>query len=330
LDQYECLQAFHDTIRDLTTMYEISLDDLLVVHDCHPQYVSTAAAGELAHTQKKSVQHHRAHLGSVLAERGAWEKRVLGISLDGTGYGDDATVWGGEIFTGSISDGFKRVAHLRPAVLVGGDAAAQHPTQAAAGFLSQVAELPDLVGAPFHFPKGFAVGSELVRKGVRAIPTTSVGRLFDTAAALLGFTRRMSFEGQAAMWLEQIARRSSLVESYSFPFADHELDFRPLLASVAWDRYAGRNPQQIARAFHSGVAQGLYAAASTLCRRENIDTVVLSGGVFQNELLLEDLKILFDSAGIPVWTNHSVPANDGGISLGQAALAAFGQFDSIL
>lgn len=329
LDQYECLQAFHDTIRDLTTMYEISLDDLLVVHDCHPQYVSTAAAGELVHTQKKSVQHHRAHLGSVLAERSAWEKRVLGISLDGTGYGDDATIWGGEIFIGSISDGFKRAAHLRPALLVGGDAAAQHPTQAAAGFLSQVAGLPDLVGTPFHFPKGFAVGSELVRKGVRAIPTTSVGRLFDTAAALLGFTRRMSFEGQAAMWLEQMARRSSLVESYSFPFVDHELDFRPLLASVAWDRYAGRNPQQIARAFHRGVAQGLYAAASALCRRENIDTVVLSGGVFQNELLLEDLKTLFDGAEIAVWTNHLVPANDGGISLGQAALAAFRQFDSI-
>jgi hydrogenase maturation protein HypF len=271
------------------------------------------------------VQHHRAHVASVLAERGEWDKRVVGVSFDGTGYGDDGSIWGGEIFVGSVSEGFERVAHLRPASLPGGDAAAQFPVQAAAGFLSQVNDLSSLTASPFKFPDRYDKAMELVRKKVRTFPTTSMGRLFDTAAALAGFTREISFEGQAAMWLEHLARGARAAEPYPFPFTNGQLDFRPLLHGMARDRLRGREPKEIARAFHMGVAVGLRDALREICRTHDLDTVVLSGGVFQNELLLEDLKELFEREPVQVWTNHAVPPNDGGISLGQAAMAAFAQ-----
>lgn len=324
LDHYQAFRAFEETIRDLVSMYEVRWDELLVVHDLHPQYVSTTHALALPGAQKIAVQHHRAHLASVLAESGAWEKRVVGISFDGTGYGDDGTIWGGEIFVGSVRNGFERVAHLRTASLPGGDAAAQFPVQAAAGFLAQIDGLPDLAAAPFTFPARYRQALELVNKNVRTFATTSVGRLFDSAAALLGFTREITFEGQAAMWLEQLARTAAMTEPYPFPFAEGELDFRPLLLAVAQDRLYGRPVSEIARAFQRGLAQGLSDCVKAICRAQEIDTIVLSGGVFQNELLLEDLKSLLEPS-LQVWTNHSVPANDGGISLGQAALAASGQ-----
>lgn len=323
LDHYQAFQAFQETIRDLIAMYEVSWNDLLVVHDAHPQYRSTTYGLGLPAAEKLGVQHHRAHVASVLAERGEWEKRVLGVSFDGTGYGDDGSIWGGEFFVGNVKQGFQRVAHLRRANLPGGDAAAQHPVQAAAGFLVQVEGLPDVSAPPFNFPARYQQAMELVRKDVRSFATTSMGRLFDSAAALLGFTRGISFEGQAAMWLEDLAHKASCADAYPFPFVNGELDFRPLLRAVAGDRKRGRSQHEIARAFQRGVAHGLRDAITALCRDLGTDTIVLSGGVFQNELLLSDLHDLMGGNSLAIWTNHAVPPNDGGISLGQAALAAF-------
>jgi hydrogenase maturation protein HypF len=323
LEHYQAHRAFTEVIQDLVKMYDVRWHDLVVVHDSHPQYLSTAHALSLPAVCIIGVQHHRAHIASVLAERGAWEKEVLGVSFDGTGYGDDGTIWGGEIFAGSMKTGFNRVAHLREAALPGGDAAAHYPVQAAAGFLSQLEELPDLLAAPFRFDHRYTVARQLVDKGVRSFATTSMGRLFDTAAALLGFTRGVTFEGQAAMWLEQIARSAHNEDAYPFPLVGEELDFRPLLEAVVRDRMRGRQPHDIARAFQRGIAQGLTDALKLLCRQREIDTVVLSGGVFQNELLLEDVKALLAREPLEIWTNQAVPPNDGGISLGQAALAAF-------
>jgi hydrogenase maturation protein HypF len=303
-------------------MYEVPLADLMVAYDAHPQYFSSVYALELPAARFLPIQHHRAHVASVLAEHAAWDKRVLGVSFDGTGYGDDGTIWGGEFFLGSIIEGFDRVAHLRKAALAGGDAAARNPVQAAAGFLAQIEGLPDLEAEPFCFPERYRESLELIRKNVRVFPTTSAGRLFDAAAALLGFTREVTFEGQAAMWVEHLARASD-AEPYEFPFEARELDFQPLLLALARDLHRGRDPRECARAFQHGVAHGLVAAVSQLCEAYATDTVVLSGGVFQNELLLQDLKSRIANRCIEVWTNHSVPPNDGGISLGQAALAAF-------
>jgi hydrogenase maturation protein HypF len=263
----------------------------------------------------------------VLAERGEWTKRVAGVSFDGTGYGDDGSIWGGEIFVGSVQEGFERVAHLRRAALAGGDAAAHSPVQAAAGFLAQVDGLPDVLAKPFNFPGRYRSAVELVHKEVRTFATTSVGRLFDAAAALLGFVREVTFEGQAAIWLEQLARGAPMTEAYRFPFIGGELDFRPLLLAVAQDRARGRDVRQVARCFQRGIAEGLNDALAVIARDYELDTIVLSGGVFQNELLLEDLKSLLINGPLQVWTNQAVPPNDGGISLGQAALAAFGRFD---
>jgi hydrogenase maturation protein HypF len=325
LGDYQSLRSFQETVQDLISMYEVRVEELLVVHDSHPQYVSTTHAMALDVPQLLAVQHHRAHIASVLAERGEWETRVAGVSFDGTGYGDDGSIWGGEMFVGSVREGFERVAHLRSAVLAGGDAAAHHPVQAAAGFLAQIDGLPDLTAPPFDFPERYHNALELIHKGVRTFNTTSVGRLFDAGAALLGFTREVTFEGQAAMWLEQLARTAFNVTPYQFPFADGELDFRPLLCSVVADRLGGRDPREIARAFQRGLAEGVCSALAGISRAHDLKAVVLSGGVFQNELLLEDLNSLLKEENLEVWTNHAVPANDGGISLGQAALAVFAQ-----
>jgi len=327
LDHYLSFRAFRETIEDLVSMYEVCYHELLLVHDLHPQYLSTAHATTLEVPQIQAVQHHRAHVASVLAERGEWTKRVIGVSFDGTGYGDDGSIWGGEIFMGSIREGFERVAHMRRAALAGGDAAAHCPVQSAAGFLVQVDDLPDVLADPFAFPARYQNARELIRKDVRTFATTSVGRLFDAAAALLGFTREVTFEGQAAIWLEQLACGVPRTEPYPFPLVAGELDFRPLLLAVARDRVSGRDVREVARSFQRGIAQGLYDALTVISRARALDTVVLSGGVFQNELLLEDLKSFLTSGSLQVWTNHAVPPNDGGVSLGQAALAAFGRFD---
>ena len=332
LDHYEAFAAFKETIQDFVSMYGVRWDDLLVAYDAHPEYASSQYALGLPAAEKLAIQHHRAHVASVLAEIGQFEREVLGVSFDGTGYGDDGAIWGGEIFRGSVAGGFERVAHLRPAALAGGDAAARHPVQAAAGFLAQVSDafgLPDLAAPPFDFPPRYRRATDLVRKNVRTFTTTSVGRLFDAAAALLGFTREVTFEGQAAMWLEHLARSAPTVEPYPFPFTDGELDFRPLLFAVSADRLRGRDQREIARAFQLGVAQGVAGAANSLSRARRVGAVILSGGVFQNALLLSDLGALLVGTGLEVLTNRRVPPNDGGISLGQAALAAFRTAGSI-
>ncbi len=328
LGQSQSLVAFRETIDDLLAMYRVRREALTVVADAHPQYRSGLHAATLAAACHGTVQHHRAHVASVLAERQAHSEPVAGVAFDGTGYGEDGVIWGGEVFVGSLKDGLQRAAHLRPALLAGGDAAARHPVQAAAGFLCQLPDAPDFQAEPFDFPARFDGARQLLARRLRTFPTTSMGRLFDVAAALLGFTREITFEGQAAIWLQHGAATGKGVACYPFPFAARELDFRPLLGAVIADRLAGRDPAQIAYAFHAGVARGLGLALGEICRQRKLGTVVLSGGVFQNTLLLELLRPRLEAAGLRVWTNRLVPPNDGGISLGQAALAAFGRWDA--
>lgn len=329
LDHYEAFTAFEQTVQDLLSMYEVSPADVTLVRDAHPQFASTRYAHKLNASRTVIVQHHRAHIASVLSERREWTRRVLGVILDGTGYGDDGTIWGGEFFVGSLREGFERIGHLRPAMLAGGDAATHWPVQAAAGFLSQLDGLPDLISEPFCFSKRYQYAAQMLKQNVRLFSTTSMGRLFDAAAGLLGFIREATFEGQAAMWLEHMAGRAVKADWYPFPLDGNELDFRPLLSSVIDDRQRGRSPQEIARAFQLGIAHGLHRAVARFCDQFKVDTVVFSGGVFQNRLLLEDLKPLFARDALTIWTNHVVPPNDGGVSLGQAALAVFAQSNTL-
>jgi hydrogenase maturation protein HypF len=317
LDYAEVQTAFRETIGDLLRMYDVALADLLIAHDAHPTYVSTRHAATLP-GPRVAVQHHRAHVAAVLAEHGRWDEPVVGVALDGTGWGDDGTIWGGEIFAGSLRDGLVRVAHQRPARLPGGDAAARFPAQAAAGFVAELPDLPDLTAPPFNLPPRYAQALALVRADLRCFVTTSAGRLFDTVAALVGFDRAITFEGQAAIWLEQLARTAINADAYPWP----ELDHRPLLAAVLADRRAGRAPAEIARAFHAGVAEELWAVVRRVAREQRAGVAALSGGVFQNALLLELLWAGRRAGDPELLTNRAVPANDGGVSLGQAALAS--------
>jgi hydrogenase maturation protein HypF len=324
LDHYEALTAFKETIRDLLGMYCVRSDDLTVVHDAHPQYLSTLHALEIPAKRCHAVQHHRAHIASVMAEKQAWERRAVGFAFDGTGYGDDATIWGGEFFVGSLAEGWTRACHLKAAVLPGGDAAARFPVQCAAGFLEALEDVPDLLASPFLFPERYLYAKKLVRSGLRTFVTSSIGRLFDAVAALLGFTGEVTFEGQAAIWLEQLATPLPAPESkYPFPVTENTLDYAPLLSAVLVDRQLGRERAEIARKFHHSIAWGVLTVVEELCHTNSIDLAILSGGVLQNRVLLSDIVDLLRHTGIELWTNCSVPPNDGGISLGQAASSVF-------
>ncbi len=320
LEDHATFSAFEQTVRDLCAMHELQLEDCIVAHDLHPSYRSSVFALELPARAHLAVQHHRAHIASVLAEHQAYQTRVLGIALDGTGYGDDGTIWGSEFFVGNLNK-LERVAQLESVMLPGGDAAARFPVQAAAGFLADL-ETPDLSAAPFHFPERYFKALKLLRQGVRCHASSSTGRLFDAVAALCGFTREITFEGQAAMWLEQLAQRSPQVQGYPFGFDGRVLKHADALEQIVQDRARGRNPKEIARAFHAGLAQGICQTAFALCEKQNLDTVALSGGVIQNTLLLELIHTNLTEHKLRVWTNLEVPPNDAGISLGQSALCA--------
>jgi hydrogenase maturation protein HypF len=207
-------------------------------------------------------------------------------------------------------------------LLPGGDAAARFPVQCAAGYLHDMAELPDLLAPPFSFSTRYEWARRILEAGVRTFASSSVGRLFDTIAALLGFTGEISFEGQAAIWVEQLARKSSFKRAYDFPASQGVLDFRPVLSEIINDRRRGRVIEDIARGFHLSLAEALQTTVRELCESKSIDLIVLSGGVFQNDLLLKDVQRALQRLGVEVWVNSIVPPNDGGISLGQGASAS--------
>ncbi len=320
LDDLATQTALDETVRDLLSMYDIDPARLTVVHDLHPQFHSTRIAGAIPAARRLSVQHHHAHVASVLAEQERLDERVLGVAFDGTGYGEDGTIWGGEFFVGSVRDGFERVAWLRPVPMPGGDAAARFPVQAAAGFLAEMPHLPAMEQAPFYFPRRFAHAKALAAKKVRTFVSSSIGRLFDATAALVGFTRETTFEGQAAIWLEHQAQKCGRQPAYPFP----AFDARPLLAAIIEDRLAGRDYREIAAAFHAGLAAATVERIIQLTGRHKLQTVACSGGVFQNELLWALIsEALAERTKLRLLTNTAVPVNDGGIALGQAAMAAF-------
>jgi hydrogenase maturation protein HypF len=324
LKHVSALEAFRETIRDFIAMYEVNPEHVILAHDLHPHYASTCWAMERPANGRVPVQHHRAHVASVLAERGALETRVVGVAFDGTGYGDDGTIWGGEFFVGSVIEGFSRAASLRPFALPGGDACARYPVQAAAGLLLEAEDPPDLTSAPFLFPPRYGHARRLALSGVRTFTSTSAGRLFDAAAALLGFIQAVEYEGQAAVWLEQLAWRSPACESLPFDTSDLQVDFRPTLDALMRRRSEGSDAPVLARAFHEAVSGAIAEMACRLCDLHGLDTVVLSGGTFQNRLLGEGLRTRIPPS-MRLWMNREVPPNDGGISLGQAAMAAVAQ-----
>ncbi len=323
LENYETLEFFEETLRNLQSVYQAM--PRLIAHDLHPDYLSTRWA--LGRPEPKiAVQHHHAHIASCMAENGLNEK-VIGVAFDGTGWGTDGQVWGGEFFTCDFH-GFGRGAHLRYVALPGGDRAARQ------GWRMAAAHLYDALGPEFRkldLPCWSAAPSaswKLVERMIErpSIRTSSCGRLFDAVSAICGISSESSYEGESAMLLEAAADGGETGEAYKVELdrdtAPWTLDTRPMLRQIAEEAAAGKSPRNIARCFHRSVAHMIEAVCSKLRERNGVDHVCLSGGAFQNFMLLADAKELLRRGGFQVYLHSQVPPNDGGLSLGQAVIGA--------
>jgi hydrogenase maturation protein HypF len=325
LEHLAALQAFQDGVSHFERLFAVR--SAVVAHDMHPGYLSTAYALERVDVELLGVQHHHAHLAACLAEHGA-QAQAVGAIFDGTGYGLDGTVWGGELLVGDLR-GFERVGALRPVRLPGGAAAIREPWRMAFAWLTEaLGSLPPLPG---RLRGVVDEGSWAAMAGVMEAPTlspvtTSMGRLFDAVAALCGLAPQTSYEGQAAVELEAAATRSADRRSYKFDLASDGpmlmLDPREAVRCVFQDLDSGLAVPAVAARFHAGVAEATARACLAVAEARGLDLAVLSGGVFQNRRLLESVAEALDRAGLRVLTPRALPPNDGGISFGQAAVAA--------
>ncbi len=312
LENWETLRSFREGIAHFEALFEITPE--VVAHDLHPEYLSTKHAFELSGVELVGVQHHHAHLAAVLAEHSE-NSPAVGAIYDGTGFGPDGTVWGGEVLVGDLR-GFARAGHLWPVRLPGGAAAVREPWRMALAWLAEAGEEPPPALVAAAAGRWDAV-AQVARSELSPV-TTSMGRLFDAAAALCGLRTHCTYEGQAAVELEA-AGAGRLGDPYPMPVGDDlVLDARPAVAALARDVRAGARADTVAPRFHAAVV----AATADALLRTGLGVAVLSGGVFQNRTLLEATRARLESAGVRVLVPRRVPPNDGGIAYGQAAVAA--------
>ncbi|MHC4083103.1 MAG: carbamoyltransferase HypF [Planctomycetota bacterium] len=327
-------RRFEKTIDDLLHLFDVVPE--WIACDAHPQYLSHQYATKLAAGRGLDlivVQHHHAHLASLLAEYGRTD-RIIGLVCDGVGYGADGTAWGGEVLVGDLR-GFDRVGHLRPLRLPGGDAAARDTTRCGLSWLTDLlgADTADHQAARRMIPdeqrRNAIFG--LLQRDLNCPPSSGLGRLFDAAAALLGVCDYNHYEAMSGTLLEAAASRAvsqpgadGLIEIRATDGADapFELDHRPLLQHLLDMMGSGAATETMAWLFHDAVADGLARAAATAAGREGTGTVALSGGVFCNTLLTELVATRLQSAKMEVLIHGAVPPSDGGIAFGQAAIAA--------
>ena len=322
LEHFATHQAFREGIAHFERMFAVAPE--LIAHDLHPGYLSTTYALERDDLELIGVQHHHAHLAACLAEHGR-RGPAVGAIFDGTGYGLDGTVWGGELLVGDLTS-FERSGHLRPVRMPGGSAAIREPWRMAFAWLSEaLGEAPSL-------PVGLAADvdadawrsmSKLAVAPELSPMTTSVGRLFDAAAAICGLRARVNYEGQAAVELEARAARAAAPRHYEIELAPELiLDPRAAIRAIATDVAAGVDVGDVAAGFHAAMTAATVDACARLAAERGLDSVVLSGGVFQNRLLLESAAGALVRGGLQVLVPTVLPPNDGGISFGQAAVAA--------
>ena len=328
--------ATSDLFSHLITLLGNSLDirPELIACDRHPDYISSQYARESG-LPLVAVQHHHAHLAACMAEN-SLEGDAIGIIFDGTGYGDDGTIWGGEFLVGGY-DRFQRAGHFRPLPLPGGDAAVKEPWRMALsclhGTMGEALFRLDhpLVAERSDIEKELLAA--MLTRGINSPLTSSCGRLFDASAALLGIRQKVTYDGQAAIELEALAETVTVEEhtgcsQAEFPFSLHtpeegpfQLDFTPLFPAMLDGIANGMSPALAAFRFHNALTRGALAACSRIVAATGLKRVVLSGGVFQNRLLSEMIYTALTKEGLQVFTHRLVPANDGGIPLGQAAIA---------
>jgi hydrogenase maturation protein HypF len=324
----ETLAAFERSTRQFGRIYQV--EPRTVAADAHPAYQTRRWADDRSGRPVELVQHHHAHIASVMAEHGMEAGAlVIGFAFDGTGYGTDGAIWGGEVLIAGY-DGFERAAHLRYVPLPGGDATVRKPYRAAlaqlwAAGLEWSAGLPPVQRAP---AEELAVLRRQLERNISCVPTSSMGRLFDAVSSLLGVRHIASYEAQAALELEWIATpHVARARDYRFDLRDEQIDPAPVLAALVDDLHRGCPTGPMAAGFHVAVARLIADQAERLHRKTGIEQVALSGGVFQNTLLLRLARAELTARGLPVLTHRLVPPNDGGLALGQAAVAGHAAFN---
>jgi hydrogenase maturation protein HypF len=326
--------AFERSTRQFADLYQTEPGQ--VASDGHPGYQTTRWAEDASTLRVAHVQHHHAHIASAMAEHGvAPHERVIGLAFDGTGYGSDGTIWGGEVLVASY-DAFERVGHLHQVPLPGGDAAIRRPYRVALSHLWSAGiewsdDLPPVTAASYG---ELGVLRRQLERGVGCVPTSSMGRLFDAVSSLLGLRHLATYEAQAAMelqWAAEAAERAAADDAtamtpvrYRFDLFPHEFDPAPVLHAVVADQRAGLAPGAIAFGFHAAVARLIGEVAALHHARTGIAKVALSGGVFQNTLLARLARQELEARHLVVLTHRVVPPNDGGLALGQAAVAGRG------
>lgn len=323
LENYETLRFFEETLANLKKLFRV--EPKAVAYDLHPQYLSTRLALALPLQRKIGIQHHHAHIASCMAENHLRGK-VIGVAFDGTGYGADGKIWGGEFLIADYAR-FERRAHLRYVALPGGDAAIRQPWRMALSYLRDTygnGSLPECLPLLREIPKKeFALVDAMIARRIPTTATSSCGRLFDAVAAMLGLGIRVSFEGQSAIALENAAL-AGIEDHYGFSVEDQEpmrIDMRPTIEGIVRDIAMEISPAQISARFHNTVAAVITDICRRLRQRERLHRVCLSGGVFQNMYLLDRGVRELRRAGFEVFLHAQVPPNDGGISLGQAVIA---------
>ncbi|MDR3620210.1 MAG: carbamoyltransferase HypF [Paludisphaera borealis] len=330
LDHYNAFQSFENDVELYQRLFAIRPE--LLVHDLHPDYVTTRYAQERAAregTQLLAVQHHHAHVASCMAENGL-DEPVIGVAFDGSGFGDDGAIWGGEFLVGDYR-GVRRAAHLRYIRMAGGDRAVREPWRLALAHLRDAGkEINDIKAHALH--ADVRVVLRMLERNINAPFTSSVGRLFDAVASLAGVRDRVSFEGQAAIELEALATAQPEGEAYPLDFEPSGggggmdgpmvIDTRPMIRAVADDVANHVSSGLIARRFHSTMVDLVALTCGRLRDATQIETVVLSGGVFLNALLTHEVCARLGREEFRVYRHRLVPPNDGGLSLGQLAVAA--------
>ncbi|AEU38487.1 (NiFe) hydrogenase maturation protein HypF [Granulicella mallensis MP5ACTX8] len=321
LQNYETLQFFEETLAKMKRLFRVTPQ--AVAYDLHPHYMSTRMALASSIERKIAVQHHHAHIASCMAENHL-SGEVIGVALDGTGYGTDGKIWGGEFFTANLGS-FSRRAHLRYVPLPGGDAAVRQPWRMALSYLRDAfgPEVPDLACLRAIPLKQRDIVNAMIANQIQTVETSSCGRLFDAVAALLNLFSEVTFEGQAAIALESIAL-AGVTGGYEFDLHDGEpitIDLRTTILAIVNDLAAGKPAGEISARFHNTLSTVIAATCCRIRDLSGLDRVCLSGGSFQNMVLLRPTVVQLRRHGFQVFLHSMVPANDGGISLGQAAIA---------
>jgi hydrogenase maturation protein HypF len=319
LENYETLVFFEETLERMKRLFRITPG--VVAHDLHPNYLSTRFALGLEGMTPIGVQHHHAHIASCMAENGL-RGDVIGVALDGTGYGLDGAIWGAEFLRADFAT-FQRRAHFRYIPLAGGDAAVRQPWRVALAYLRD-AGISDAYISEID-ERERALVMTMMERGINTVRTSSAGRLFDAVASLLGVRHEATFEAQAAIELETIARAAGPDSAYRYEVAERiplEIDFRPMIAEMVRDRERGISVSRMAARFHETIAAVVEDVCVRIREEDSLNRVCLSGGTFQNRLLLGNATRRLRQRGFDVFLHQHVPPNDGGISLGQAAVAA--------